>query len=158
MEATLRDLTLKVPDGVRIWDDLHKRWFQGGTSGEKRKLETDCLHFFGEIMLFGEVFHDQNEDRAWKGYSAIEMLNHLIMVPATGMWTNDKNQIFNGDFLENPEESAIGFVFYSFTHGGFAVLQDGHVGPLGEYLRRYTVFPIEIIGNIFENPELVERM
>lgn len=155
----LMKLVSKVPESFRIWDLKHKRWFQGKTDDLSRRLMTDSLHFFGETMLLQGAFVDQNGMQDWAGISMTEMLNYLVLVPATGLYTEDQKQIFNGDFLETIRGGHLGLVIYNDTLGGYVVLKHGKEVSLGEHLVLSDLYSSSrIVGNIFENPELVERM
>lgn len=142
-----------IPKTVRIWDDLHKRWFQGGTSAKQRRLETDAVHFFGEIMIFGEVFHDQNEDGAWKGMGVIEMLDHLIVVQDTGVTDQDGRHVFEGDIIQDSEHGYLSVAMYDAGEYVGVDPVDDTINDSLYLLARDG----QVVGNIFDNPELLEE-
>lgn len=158
MKKDPRKLTTVVPDSFRIWDGLHGRWFWGDTDDKSRQLQTDSIHFFGEVMTFGETFHDPHEDGVWKGIGFVNMLEWLTLVPSTRMWTEDKKEIFNGDFLETCEGGSLGLVYYDLDLGGYAVWHLGDSIPLGKFLKEESWKPATIVGNAFENPELANKL
>lgn len=153
-----------IPKKFRIWDTFHKRWFQGGTSDQDRSLGTDAIDIFGEVTVFGALFHDQNcvkDSDDWKGISFIEMLKFLVCVQSTGIKDRNGREIFEGDiivdhgYIVNGAYKLIGFVTTSKVAAGYTISS-----PMNRYsstnLILSRVNQYEIIGNVFENPELLE--
>lgn len=80
----------------------------------------------------------------------------------TGLTDKNGRKIFEGDILkeniEDPETTGtdkfIYTVQYSDDHCAFTtsdVINEGYFEPLGEYINEN----VEVIGNIFDNPELI---
>ncbi len=138
-----------IPKRFRIWDMFHKRWFQGGTSDQDRTLGVDAVHLFGETAVFGTLFHDQNcihDSDDWEGMGVIDMLEHLVCVQSTGLKDKNGREIFEGDIIKFGEVVAV--VEYH-----YGVIQYYRVDK--QYYLLAESRETEIIGNIFENPELL---
>ena len=74
----------------------------------------------------------------------------------TGVKDGNGNEIYEGDILKiitKDESLSIGDVYYDEFHAGFFVRIPGN-----RYLVGYYAQNCEIIGNIFENPKLLEEM
>lgn len=88
----------------RIWDNKHHRWFQGGTSPDNAKYQTQGIHLFGEVNLLGSILHDQNEDDVWKNdkdiQGSLSVIRYLTLVESIGVRDKDGTLIFNGDIVE----------------------------------------------------------
>lgn len=150
----LEDIELRY----RIWDTLHNRWFQGATDDKSRQLRTDAISFFGETMMLGEHFRDQNEDDVWRDMHINDRLEHLVVVPSTGCKDYYGKEIFFGDILCKEEYRETCYVFYSSgayrTEGGYGAEQK----TLDKFLYDPNSFHARVIGNIFENPELLNLL
>lgn len=137
-----------MPKNFRVWDKLHKRWFQGKPTDEARKIQTDCVHYFGEVLIMEGTLFDKNEDDAWKESpeinSSLDLLEYLTVVQDTGMTDREGRRIFEGDLLEL--KGSGGYVDYDQEAGAYYLKNN-----------RWSAYPnlsqYKIVGNIFENPE-----
>ena len=140
----------------RVWDKKENKWLMG--------YEYDNLggfSLFGEIMLFGE----------WSGVLDKYLFskeNHnyedLVVMQYTGLKDKNGKEIYEGDIcypVRNTEPYVVAFGthetcegdYYSSTAHGFylkAVYPEPYISERS--LPYYH--GIEIIGNIYENPEL----
>ena len=118
----------------------------------------------------GEMLHDM-QDRPhlyWKTPKELPVVfsNHAIVDPATlgqftGMTDKNDKKIFEGDIVVCRKEICgrwidccveIGFV--EMKHGAFGLhRKQGYYRPFKDWLEDYEY---EVIGNIHDNPELVE--
>lgn len=120
----------------RAWDKKLKRWTD-------YSLTDDLQRFYDKHT--GRWCCDKNNDR-------------FVLMQATG--TNDKNgvEIYDGDILKPVSFATwIGVVKYSSPNAAY-ILDDHN----NEFIRGENVYlsqfndGLEIIGNIYENPELME--
>lgn len=126
----------------RIWDLKSKQWM------EKMGVYQD-----GQLGDFSECFHN-NAGKNGEYYIAQQF---------TGMKTRSGQEVYEGDIVAekminemsaNVESCNIGQVY--FAAGTFLIDGDG---PLYEYTHSLTpdiLENYEVIGNIFENPELLK--
>ena len=144
-----------MPKNFRVWDFLHERWFQGDPSEKSRQLQTDCVHYFGEIMVMEGTLCDQNEDDAWKKSAeagdirgSLDKMNYLCVVQDTGIKDRTGKHIFEGDILEMGETR--GYVMYDKTHGNYYLA--------GDLVKIYCdLQDCKIIGSVFENYQLLNE-
>lgn len=88
-----------------------------------------------KINLFGNVIYMDS------------FVNDAVVMASTGLKDKNGKEIFEGDVLKHWDEIII--VEYENDFAGFNICYK---------LNRYTLIPenIEVIGNIYENPELLE--
>jgi len=133
----------------RVWDKKKNRWFHGSTDPARIATSTDAISLFGEVIIFGELMVDQNNEEA----VSLDRLNDLVALQYTGLKDKNGREIYEGDVVQwkyreyQPKQDV------RFAEGSFGVQTTvGHV-PLIEYLHQ----DLEIIGNIYENPELLQK-
>ena len=91
---------------------------------------------------------------------------NIILMPYTGLKDKNKKEIYEGDILnifevsENDTKEYISVV--KFIESGFLVTEPNECQvPLAAFHnldKTYPLFEIEVIGNIYENPELLEEV
>lgn len=151
-----------APKNFRIWDTLHHRWFQGGTSESQLQHMTDNIDFFGETITMSGTLHDQNEDSAWRESIAdgklqhsVEIPNFLIVVQDTGLKDKTGRHVFEGDIL-SVNDPILGeyrsYIIYDRERGRFAQRMFGD----NDSIRCLNFEYATIIGNIFETGELFQ--
>jgi uncharacterized phage protein (TIGR01671 family) len=145
----------------RIWDKKHKRWFQGSTDQKSIALQTDAIDLFGEVIIFGEILHDQNEDDVWKNdpdiKGSLDVMNWLEVCQYTGLRDKNGIPIYEGDILSIParKDKSNGKLYkveWHRVHARFNFANKN--GEFGE-INIGKIKRAEVIGNIHENPELL---
>lgn len=138
-----------TPKAFRIWDRKHNRWFQGDTSEHARLHLTDCINFFGEIMIMEGTLFDQNEDSAWKDdptiHSALDLLEWLVVVQDTGLRSDSNQAVFEGDIVIT-DDNQLGYVVFDKIAECYVI-----VNPDDNTTTVTTINGCCIKGNIFEN-------
>ena len=115
----------------RAWDEIYKRFKTGFN-----------LAYEGEILV-GENNTDGDTD------SELFNFNQFI-----GLYDKNGKEIYEGDivrfdYIEERKE----IMSVCFDDGMFGFLIEGGFYPLSEYLNQN----LEVIGNIYENPELLKQ-
>jgi hypothetical protein len=141
----------------RIWDKQYKKWIENSSSFHCNSNWTICpftgnlVDYVGAIDENGENFSaSPANDYYWEDGKIIKEPRYVIQ-QYTGLKDSKGNEIYEGDILtckyadqEVTEAISYSEEYAAFTHGEHALWR----GWLGE---------AEIIGNIFENPELIKN-
>lgn len=148
---------ITMPKSFRVWDSLHKRWFQGGTDEKRLEHSTDNISFFGEIMVMEGTLFDQNEDDAWKTQlrggrvnsaveqgevkSTLDLIEYLCVVQNTGVKDSTGRFIYEGDIIKVTDNVETNYHVVSYNK------QTGSIDNLNSFNEGDS---IEIVGNVFE--------
>lgn len=119
---------------VRAW---HKPY--------KQMCQVESLRFDGNgvytAVLIEESFHDRR----------IVEADEIVIEQYTGLKDKNGTDIYEGDILIDDTGEPIEYWVVKFSDGGFVGECAGVAEPLFELTN------LEVIGNIHENPELVEE-
>jgi uncharacterized phage protein (TIGR01671 family) len=122
----------------RAWDALNKQWLLG--------YELPNLGGFsmlGEVMVFGEY------QRMLSSFS-LDDWDKIILMQFTGLLDKNGKEIYEGDIVK--WYNKISYIVY--MDKGFWVNDEAY-GWEGEDLWNWE--QMEVIGNIYENPELISK-
>ncbi len=150
------DRTIKF----RIWNNKTKSWIHG----PHKESSLDGVNLFGEMILMGYLLN---------GVS-IQGLNEIVALQFTGLLDKNNKEIFEGDIIKfvkrghthgpEPEEVKAAEVWYSqedaqFVFGKYPFPPTFSISPLGYwwYSTLDDLRDLEVIGNIFENPNLLTK-
>jgi uncharacterized phage protein (TIGR01671 family) len=140
----------------RIWDKQNKKWLENSSSLHCYSNWTICP-FTNKLVDYVGTFGEDDrcipspaEDYYFEGTKLIQEQRYVIQ-QYTGLKDSKGVEIYEGDILtckyadqEVTEAISYSEEYAAFTHGEHALWR----GWLGE---------AEIIGNIFENPELIKN-
>lgn len=118
----------------------------------KKEIVFDDFHVFGEVTLFNAIGAYAYETKGEK--SSLERYNDFEIMQYTGLKDKNGKDIYEGDVLKyiNPYSSDDNDLFFvSFFEGAF--VSDDNKEKLSEVNE-----VSEIVGNVFENPELLESV
>jgi uncharacterized phage protein (TIGR01671 family) len=126
----------------RIWNKNKKHWHQYG------------FNLIGETILLGYIDHDSIDNK----HVPLVELDDLIINQFIGITDKNGKEIYEGDiingflFYDNSTLPTKGLVKYNKEFAAFCLKNEG-----GETLfHNHEISSFEIIGNIFENPELLK--
>jgi len=137
---------------VRFWDEVNKKFWFGGQEGESDGAET-FQTWFDNGVLKGFMYEEVSY-----GFLPIDDVKHRDLI--TSQWTclKDKNgkEIYEGDIVRFHYKTGvykIGTVVWNDLFGSWDIDCSDFVSykSLGQYKS-----VSEVIGNIYENPELLE--
>lgn len=89
------------------------------------------------------------------GWSNLSGQPHTKIMQYTGLKDAEGNEIYEGDILSN-NEHAVWVVFYD--NGSFKVERISKIAKTIWDLGLYNRAPSTVIGNIFENPEILDKI
>lgn len=110
------------------------------------------------VQVDALVFEEQIIKATYKNGNVVkEDLKNYVLMQSTGLTDKNGKEIFEGDILKvTDEHSWLEVVSFSEKKAMFVSKEIGFPeSPLWE-LFNTVLFEIEIIGNIYENPELAE--
>ena len=104
--------------------------------------------------VYGGVFQGNGDFSIIYTYKPIDKF--VVYSDTVGQYTgfDDKNgkKIFQGDIVRYP--NGYGYIAWAETHGAFMCVEEN-----GEYWEWFdNMYDIEVIGNIHDNPELLEQV
>lgn len=134
----------------RVWNKKKQEWIHGPHERE----DLDGVNLFGEMILFSHLLD---------GVS-IEDLNEIEALQFTGLTDKNGKEIFEGDILCMPNDEPLEYgnilLVVEYRGAGF-VYKDLFKKTDVDSIHSLIGFAekdeeAEIIGNIFENPELLK--
>ena len=116
----------------RAWNNKKKEW--------QHKEPCDIL---GEMILLG----------GWMSGVSIRDLNDIIVMQFTGLKDKNGKEVYEGDFIKSEIHNPSIFQV-EFIEGGFCcTYKDSYPIDINHFYPSVGC-QIEVIGNIFDNPEL----
>jgi uncharacterized phage protein (TIGR01671 family) len=126
----------------RAWDKETKEYVAVG------------FHVIGEVTMF-DCIDEYGAANNPKNKSSLERYNDFLLEQFTGLKDKNGVEIYEGDIIKNKSGKIVRIVFWE---GSFCI--DDPYRPLVSESSMIFLNPCkfwEIIGNIHENPELLEK-
>ncbi|OHY53204.1 YopX family protein [Lacticaseibacillus paracasei] len=122
----------------RAWDNLENCWYEPTFEGYRGKIEEIMLSPRGRLTM--RTMTELIDESMFP--------NRFELMQYTGLKDNNGREIYEGDIVKNEYGKAMD-IQYDPRSAAFGV-GDYYFGTIG-YGKT-----LEVIGNIFENPELLE--
>ena len=119
-----------------------------------RGLNKSCGFLFGSYATDGKDYHAIITDNP---KDSSTMLNIAVVQSSVGQFTGlqDKNgvDIYEGDLISlHGNQRGFTKVVFNAYIGGWLLVRNNNASSLGSRMRK----DLEIVGNIYQNPELLE--
>ena len=130
----------------KIWDTEENKWFEPVFEAYNRKIDHLLIGTEGE--LFRRTFDEFQHESIFP--------NRYIIVDYTGLKDKSGEEIYEGDIVKWDFASGggMGDVYWKESEGGFYHTFTDEDGDVRPSKRLWDI--IEVIGNIYENPELLK--
>ena len=124
--------------------------FRAWLKNDKEMIDVDEIHWFnGELDIIGDYI------------TFVRKADEIKLMQSTGLKDKNGKEIFEGDIITNGKDvmcmkrhNTLGF--YVEQKGEVQFIADGVVLEEFEEDAKEIADSIEILGNIYENPELLE--
>lgn len=122
----------------RIWDTENKEMLK------VQELDFEPTFYGGRIAIRPDQYNDyfDTED--------------MILMQYTGLHDKNGKEIYEGDIIQY-EDITKGLVRYSEKYAQYVLVNTGTVKDEFEPLGDYNMEVFEIIGNEYDNPDLLEK-
>lgn len=109
----------------------------------------------GKMMFSDGIINYDNAIDAHNSEDGIDLMQYI------GLKDKNGKEIYEGDILREPQNTSYKFrgtgkVVYESDYGGFAVVGSYHKNQHHELLTCDVAHDCEVIGNIYENPDLLK--
>ena len=118
-----------------------------------KTLEISSIHLKKNKVIIGYSINKSNYGNKSFNYEDIELMQY------TGLKDKNGKEIYEGDIvsfnLKSDSEGQpyiIGYIEYQTTFSGYRIMSFE-----GSFALDYNIKDIEVIGNIYDNPELLEK-
>ena len=137
----------------RAWDITYKKMYDvRGLNLENNRP----AFFYGETHC---LTRKQKNNSSWilRQFTGVQDLSGLDIYEGDIILVSkvEDNFVYSIDESEDIKVGDVGEVFYASCH--FALKMDLHIPDLSDLLSDQRVMNCEVIGNIYENPELLDK-
>ena len=119
-----------------------------------RKMVYTGFHLLGEVSAFDLLYQYGMEHGKRKDEPGLLRLNSFVIMEYTGLKDKNGKEIFEDDLIINQSRNNKKPIKVIFKEGAFKMKYQGII----PYLTEYECLESEVIGNIYENPELMEEL
>ena len=122
----------------RVWDNENKEML------EVQELDFEPTFYGGRIAIRTDQYNDyfDTED--------------MILMQYTGLKDKNEKEIYEGDIIKYKDIQK-GVVEYSEQYAQFILKETGSIADECEALGEFNIKVFEVIGNIYDNPELLKK-
>lgn len=113
------------------------------------------LKFRHYISLTGEMLYSENHFYCLEDYFSNRQYESSDEMQFTGLKDKSGAEVFNGDIVNHPG-IGIGYIEYNEKHAAYKIVFKGTTRKWLIDMIEREIRDIEVIGNKYENPELLE--
>ena len=126
--------------------------FRAWLKSAKEMVEVLEIDFYNKEVAY--IWTEQVSDYELEQTREVDKIDDLVLMQSTGLKDKNNVDIYTGDILDiKANFKRLGFVI--FDHGKFKVQ---HVEDTVFYDFTQVLSQCEVIGNVFENKELLEEV
>ncbi|HFU4173923.1 TPA: YopX family protein [Streptococcus suis] len=135
------------------------RFFGKVADGEMRMVTAHCIDFENGFIYYSYRSYTVEGDECADG--DVIGLEDCVLMQSTGLKDKNGKEIFEGDILKCTSfDGSFWYetVLWDSTLAGFATQQNGYDATAISYTTDSKAIAIEVIGDIYRNPELLEEL
>ena len=109
--------------------------------------QAEGSHIIFGCEEYGHQFYDSLNDADWE------------LMQSTGLLDSEKVEVYEGDILQSTVDAVLFNWLVEWMDGGFVIVNIGVEGYLGDRYKissQYYFTNRKVVGNLFENPELLK--
>lgn len=115
--------------------------FRAWDKANKKMLKIDIIDFYSEEIMVLE------DDSTMK-------FSDVVLMQSTGLFDKSGVEIFEGDIVKNTHTGSVGRVYWCVHNTGFFYYVEKDKKDYTVFRAKYN---LEVIGNIYENKELIQN-
>lgn len=133
------------------------RFFGKVTDGEMRMVMAEAIDFTTGFVYYS--YHDYTVEGDDNVYGDTISFEDCVIMQSTGLKDKNSKEIFEGDVVKYKGgwKTFTEEVAYNENFGGFGVVDADAdiIFAFGELFEHINLNSLEVIGNVYENPELL---
>ena len=130
------------------------RFFGKVADGEMRMVLAETIDFTSGFVYYS--YHDYTVEGDDNVYGDTISFEDCVLMQSTGLFDKNDKEIFEGDIVRfhTPQLATIGVVEFDKNEACFKVRNDFG----GHYVTMFHTRYFEVMGDIYQNKELVEEL